>query len=212
VGNDRSRRELAGEALFLGRLLAELLPEEPEVLGLLALMLYTEARRPARRTTGGKFVPLAQQNQALWDRARIEEAEVFLYRARAAGPIGRYQLEAAIQSAHIAGAETKSTPWDAIVTLYDALVKLTGSPVASINRSLALAELEGPSAGLAALESVSSDPRLKCYQPYWAARAHLLGRVGSVDAARYAFQIAIGLEPDPAVREYLLQCCEDLDD
>ena len=203
AGTDVARRELAGEAIFLGRLLAELLPGEPEVSGLLALMLYAEARRPARRSTEGKFVPLKLQDRSLWDAAMIEEAELALRRASSARVIGRYQLEAAIQSAHIEGARTGSVSWTAIVTLYDALVELTGSPVASINRAIAVAEVDGPAAGMHALEAVSADPRMSAYQPYWAARAHLLARTGARDEARKAYEIALGLERDPAIREYL---------
>jgi RNA polymerase sigma-70 factor (ECF subfamily) len=203
AGTDMARRELAGEAIFLGRLLAELLPDEPEVCGLLALMLYAEARRPARRSAEGKFVPLKLQDRSLWDAAMIEEAESALRQASSAGVIGRYQLEAAIQSAHIEGARTMSVSWSAIVTLYDALVELTGSPVASINRAIAIAEVDGPAAGMRALNEVSADPRMSAYQPYWAARANLLARTGARDEARRAYEIAMGLERDPAVREYL---------
>jgi len=238
TGTDPARRELAGEAIFLGRLLTQLLPDEPEAWGLLALMLYAEARRPARRTAGGEFVPLRSQDKTLWDWAMIEEAEAALdsasrpsnhssnhytshstnqsanralSRAKSrAMRIGRYQLEAAIQSAHVEGARTGSVSWAAVVTLYDALAQLTSSPVAFINRALAVAELEGPQAGLAALETAGVDQRVESYQPYWAARANLLGRTGSTDAARHAYQIAIGLESDPAVREYLLRRCDDL--
>jgi RNA polymerase sigma-70 factor (ECF subfamily) len=203
AGTDMARRELAGEAIFLGRLLAELLPDEPEVCGLLALMLYAEARRPARRSAEGKFVPLKLQDRSLWDAAMIEEAESALRQASSARVIGRYQLEAAIQSAHIEGARTRSISWSAIVTLYDALVELTGSPVASINRAIAIAEVDGPAAGMRALNEVSADPRMSAYQPYWAARANLLARTGARDEARRAYEIAMGLERDPAVREYL---------
>ncbi|MGB6743761.1 MAG: DUF6596 domain-containing protein [Terracidiphilus sp.] len=203
AGTDMARRELAGEAIFLGRLLAELLPDEPEACGLLALMLYAEARRPARRSAEGKFVPLRLQDRSLWDAEMIEEAESALRRASSAGLIGRYQLEAAIQSAHIEGAQTGSVAWSAIVSLYDALVQLTGSPVASVNRALAVAELNGPAAGMQALDEVSTDRRMSAYQPYWAARANLLARTGARDEARKAYEIAIGLERDPAVREYL---------
>lgn len=214
TGTDPARRELAGEAIFLGRLLTQLLPDEPEARGLLALMLYAEARRPARRTAEGEFVPLRSQDKKLWDWAMIEEAETALNDAsrptNRAMRIGRYQLEAAIQSAHVEGARTGSVSWAAVVTLYDALVKLTSSPVAFINRALAVAELEGPNAGLAALEAAAADPRVESYQPYWAARANLLGRTGSQAAARHAYQLAIGLESDPAVREYLRRRCDDL--
>lgn len=210
AGTDPARRELAGEAIFLGRLVTQLLPDEPEAWGLLALMLYAEARRPARRTAEGNFVPLRSQDKTLWDWAMIDEAEAALRHASRAASIGRYQLEAAVQSAHVDGVRTGTTPWTGIVSLYDALVQLTGSPVASINRALAVAELQGPDAGLLALNAVSADGRLKSYQPYWAARASLLARTGSLQAARQAYQLAIGLESDPAVREYLRRCCEDL--
>lgn len=210
TGTDPARRELAGEAIFLGRLLTQLLPDEPEAWGLLALMLYAEARRPARRTAEGEFVPLRSQDKALWDWGMIEEAEAALHYASRTVRIGRYQLEAALQSAHVEGARTGSVSWTAVVSLYDALVRLTSSPVASINRALALAEFEGPDAGLAALEAAGTDRRVDLYQPYWAARANLLGRTGSYDAAQHAYQLAIGLERDPAVREYLRRCCDEL--
>jgi RNA polymerase sigma-70 factor (ECF subfamily) len=210
TGADPARRELAGEAIFLGRLLTQLLPDEPEAWGLLALMLYAEARRPARRTAEGEFVPLRSQNKLLWDWAMIEEAEAALHYASRTRRIGRYQLEAALQSAHVEGARSGFVSWAAIVSLYDALVQLTHSPVAVINRALAVAELQGPAAGLAALKAAGADRRVDSYQPYWAARANLLGRTGSHSAARHAYQLAIGLENDPAVREYLRRRCEDL--
>jgi RNA polymerase sigma-70 factor (ECF subfamily) len=207
AGTDMTRRELAGEAIFLGRLVVELISFEPEACGLLALMLYAEARRPARRTPEGDFVPLAQQDRALWNQDMIEEAEAALRKASSGKKIGRFQLEAAIQSAHVEGARTGNVPWRAIFDLYDALVQLTGSPVASINRALALAELQGPEAGLNALASVTDDPRMSCYQPYWAARAHLLTHAGIHREARHAYEVAIGLASDPAVRKYLQQLC-----
>jgi len=211
-GTEFTRREFAEEAIFLGRLLAELLPDEPEVSGLLALMLYTEARKSARRSAAGRYIPFSQQDTALWDATMIEEAESALRRARQANLIGRYQLEAAIQSAHIAGARAASPHWKEVLSLYDALMELTGSPVASINRALVLAEIEGPRAGLAVLDAVSSDRRLDSYQPYWAARASLSARAGLVDAARHAYSLAIGLERDPGVREFLMERCRALED
>jgi len=211
AGTEFTRRELAGEAIFLGRLLTELLPEEPEALGLLALMLYTEARKPARRAAMGEYVPLLQQNVALWDEAMIEEAEAALRHASQANLIGRYQLEAAIQSAHIAGARAGSPRWREILPLYDALVEVTASPVATINRALVLAECSGPKAGLAVLDALSDDKRLESYQPYWAARASLCARTGQIEGARHAYSLAIGLERDPAVRDYLIQRCESLE-
>lgn len=202
-GTDVARRDLTGEALFLARLAAELLPREPEALGLLACMLHAEARRPARRDGDGEYVPLAEQDPALWDGRMIDEAEALLRRASALGAIGRYQLEGALQSAHVHRRRTGQNNWAAVVQLYDALSALTGSPVVAINRALALAELEGASTALAAMPDVAADARLTDYQPYWAARAELLARAGAGGDAHDAYEIAIGLEPDPAVRRFL---------
>lgn len=212
TGTDLARRDLSEEALFLGKLLAELLPSEPEAQGLLALMLYTTARRAARRSCDGKFIPLAQQNQALWDEEMIVEAEAFLHCASSSGKIGRYQLEAAIQSAHISGARAGAVPWSAIVSLYDALVRLTASPVAMINRAVAVAEVEGPEVGLSALETLAVDRRVHSYQPYWAVRADLLAKTGAPVEARQAYLLAIGLERDPALRQYLSERSQEVRD
>ena len=203
VGTDPARRDLAEEAIYLGRLVTELLPGEPEALGLLALMLYAEARRPARRGPEGEYIALAEQDISLWDQERIREAEAALRRAGAMGLIGRYQLEAAIQSAHVSRRRDGLPNWPAVVKLYDALLELTGSPVAAINRAIAVAEIEGPGAALAILNSVSGDARVIEYQPSWAARADLLARTGVTLEARDAYEIAIGLERDPSLRNYL---------
>jgi len=205
LGNDAARSDLTGEALFLAELVNELLPGEPEALGLLALMLHSQARRPARRSAEGEYVPLAQQNQDLWDLAMIRRAESLLVGASKAASVGRYQLEAAIQSAHVERCRTGKANWDAVVHLYDALLALTYSPVVAINRALALGELRGPAAGIAAMPLPANDARLAEYQPYWAARAELLRRSGHAQEARQALEIAIGLAADPAVRRYLEQ-------
>ncbi len=202
-GGQARERNLSAEGIWLGRLLASLLPDEPEVLGLLALMLHAEARRPARRGAAGEFIPLEQQDTALWNAVLIEEAEALLARASRVGRIGRYQLEAALQSAHAHRRICGGIDWAAIVTLYDALVGLTASPVAAINRAVALARLAGAQAGLAALDEVAPDRRIADYQPYWAARADLLVRAGRPEEARQAFCQAIGLESDPAIRRHL---------
>jgi predicted RNA polymerase sigma factor len=202
-GTDVVRRDLTEEALFLARLVADLLPEEPEALGLLALMLHAQARRRARRGAHGEFVPLAEQDPALWDWPMIGEAEALLRRASALGSIGRYQLESALQSAHVYRRHTGQANWAAVVQLYDALAALTGSPVVAINRALAVAELQGARAGLEAMPEVTADARLTEYQPYWAARAELLARTGAHGESRRAYEIAIGLERDPAVRRFL---------
>ena len=203
AGAEAKRRNLSEEAIWLGRLVAELLPNEPEALGLLALMLYSDARRAARRDDKGDFVPLAEQNPARWDQHMIGDAESLLRRASGLGVIGRYQLEAAVQSAHVSRRLGGGVDWPSIVALYDALCSLTGSPVAAINRAIALAETEGAAAGLAALDAIAADERLAQYQPYWAARAELLARMGERAKARAAYDQAIGLEADPAVRRFL---------
>lgn len=203
AGTEARRRNLAEEGIWLGRLVASLLPEEPEALGLLALMLYADARRAARRDTRGDYVPLAQQDATLWDSDLIAEAEALLRIAGARGTLGRYQLEAAIQSAHVVRGLTGRADWGAIELLYGALATLTGSPVVAINRAVAIAETKGPAVGLAALDVLRDDPRLATYQPYWAARAGLLARTGNRQEADRAYELAIGLESDPAVRRFL---------
>jgi predicted RNA polymerase sigma factor len=202
-GTDVARRDLPEEALFLGQLVAELLPEEPEALGLLALMLHAQARRRARRNVQGEYVPLAEQDPALWDSQMIDVAEGLLLRASAIGPIGRYQLEGALQSAHVYRRRTGRANWAAVVELYDALWALSGSPVVAINRALAIAETDGAAAALNAMQDVAADVRLTEYQPYWAVRAELLTKTGAYSEARRAYEIAIGLERDPAVRRFL---------
>jgi RNA polymerase sigma-70 factor (ECF subfamily) len=202
-GTEIARRDLAEEAIFLGRLVTELLPGDAEALGLLALMLHAEARRPARRNAQGDYVPLRDQDPELWDLHMIDEAEALLLRASASGSIGRYQLEGALQSAHVHRRRTGRANWAAVVDLYDALLALSGSPVVVINRAVAIAELHGARAGLEAMQEIAADMRLSEYQPYWAARAELLAKAGIDDEARNAYEVAIGLERDPAVRRFL---------
>jgi RNA polymerase sigma-70 factor (ECF subfamily) len=203
MGADPERRNLAEDGIWLGRLVASLLPDEAEALGLLALMLYAQARRDARRDAGGEFVPLDAQDPAAWDEALIEEAEALLSRASALPGTGRYQLEAAVQSAHVVRRKTGRADWDAIARLYDALLALTGSPVIAVNRAVAIAETRGAAAGLAALDAVAGERRIAEYQPFWAARADLLAKRGDARAADEAYARAIGLERDPAVRRFL---------
>jgi len=207
AGTHARNRGLAEEGIWLGRLVASLLPQEPEALGLLSLMLHAEARREARRDAQGEFVPLDAQDPARWEAALIDEAEALLFSASRMGAQGRFQLEAAVQSAHAARRLAGRTDWAAIVELYDALLALTGSVVVAINRAVALAaHLDGPrgaAVGLAALDALKDDAQLAEYQPYWAARAALLARAGSAQAAAEAYRCAIGLESDPAVRRFL---------
>ena len=202
-GLDPGRRELAGEAIWLGRLVVSLLPEAPEALGLLAMMLYLESRREARRDAAGAYIPLADQDARAWDAAMIAEAETLLVRANALPGSGRYQIEAAIQSAHAIRRVAGAADWPAILALYDALIALTGSNVAAVNRAVALGEVDGPDAGLAALDALAADPQLADFQPYYAARAELLARKGNTTAAEQAYSRAIALETDPAVLTFL---------
>jgi RNA polymerase sigma-70 factor (ECF subfamily) len=202
-GTDLMRRDLSEEAIYLGRVVVELLPDEPETLGLLALMLHAEARRKARRNADGEYVPLAEQDTSAWDSDTIAEAEELLLRASRYGVPGRYQLEAALQSAHVHRIRTGVSNWDDIVKLYDVLFALTGSPVVAVNRVLAIAEVEGPQVALTELDKIAADSRLADYQPYWAVRAELLTNLKKGSEASKAYQIAIGLERDPAVRRFL---------
>jgi predicted RNA polymerase sigma factor len=202
-GTDVTRRGLTEEALFLATLLTELLPQEPETLGLLALMLHAEARRPARRNPNGEYIPLAQQDLAQWDWQRITHAEDLLRRSCALGSLGRYQLEGAIQSAHVHRRRTGQDNWQEIVQLYDTLFALAPSPVVTINRALAIAELHGAPAALDDLATLAADERLTTYQPWWATRADLLARAGDHSEARRSYEIAIGLETDPSIRRFL---------
>jgi RNA polymerase sigma-70 factor (ECF subfamily) len=209
AGADAHRIGLADEAIWLARVLRELLPDEPEVRGLLALMLHCEARRPARRDADGRYVPLADQDCRRWRPSLIEEAEREL---AAAAPgshvsrVGRFQLEAAIQSVHAERFHSGRTDWAAIAVFYDRLAFLTGAVGAEVGRAAAHAELEGATAGLKLLDQI--DPAgASAYQPYWAVRAHLLDRSGqeAAAAAVAAYDRAIDLTADEAVRGFLRQ-------
>lgn len=204
LGADPERRGLAEEGVWLARVLASQVRDDPEPLGLLSLMLHLEARRPARRDRDGRFVPLDEQDVSLWKREYMLEAEAALRAASLAKKPGRYQLEAAIQSAHATRAWRGEADWEAIVLLYGALSELTGSPVARLNAAAAIARRDGPERGLAAAEEVARlHPLLNTYQPYWALRADLCARLGRADAARAAYDEAIAREADEAVVAFL---------
>ena len=164
---------LAAEAIAIGRTLVALMPAEPEANGLLALMLYCEARQPARYTSAGEFVPLDKQDTAQWSQPMIEDAERCLHTAAASRRMGRYQLEAAIQSIHASRAKTGSTDWQEIALLYEGLVQIAPGIGALVGRAVALAQAGDAAAGFAALEELPAD-RVVSYQPYWASRGHLL--------------------------------------
>lgn len=203
AATDPVQRDLIREALFLARLITELLPDQPEALGLLALMLHAEARRPARRGADNEYIPLDRQDPRLWDAAQIQEAESLIRRAGAFRQIGRYQLEAALQSAHVYRCHTGEDNWAEIVRIYDALLTISDSPVVALNRAIAICEVQGPAASLAILDQLARDSRLTSYQPYWAARARLLALTGNRPAAIEAYHHAIELAPDPAVERFL---------
>lgn len=194
---------LAEEAVWLARLLVALLPDQPEAQGMLALMLYTSSRAAARRSADDSYVPLDEQDTDLWDRERIDAAETLLREASAHGPSGRYQLEAAIQSAHVARRLVGADTWPAILALYTHLLELTRSPVVALNRAAVLARIEGPYAALDALAPLAEDRRMLSYQPWWATRAHILAEAGHREAAREAYSVAIGLATDSAARTWL---------
>jgi RNA polymerase sigma-70 factor, ECF subfamily len=205
AGRGPRKRGLVEEAIWLGRVVVGLLPEEPEALGLLALMLYASARLAERRNADGDYVPLSEQDPDRWDTLLMDEAERLLQRASDHRRMGRFQLEAAVQSVHAARRISGRTDWSAIRDLYDGLWALTGSPVVAVNRAVAIGEAVGATAGLAALDELSRDPRLGDYQPYWAARAEMLVRLGWRAMAEAAYARAIELEPDPAVRRFLIE-------
>jgi len=201
---DAAAPEIAEEAIWLGRLVVSLLPQEPEAKGMLALMLYAEARRSARRDVAGAYVPFEEQDIKLWNTLQISEAERLLREASQSGPTGRFQLEAAIQSAHTARRVTGVSNWSTVVELYDHLVALTDSPVVALNRAVVLAEVAGAEAVLdSTMALLGEDKRMLGYQPYWAARGHLLARAQRMREAAEAFTVAIGLTTDDAARTYL---------
>ncbi len=204
AGADHRGRDLAEEAMWLARVLLQLMPREAEVQGLLALMLHCEARRPARRDVKGRYVPLSEQNPEQWLSPLIEEAERHLAEAFQRGRVGRFQLEAAIQSVHAERARSGRTDWAAIVLFYEQLLKVSGALGTRVGNAAAVAEANGLEAGLAVLESIDRDA-VADYQPYWAVRAHLLQKIGKTGQASEAYDRAIGLAEDPAVREFLLQ-------
>ena len=203
AGTDQRAVGLAEEAIWLARVLRDQVPQEPEVHGLLALMLHCEARRPARRSAEGKFVPLSEQDPHAWLAPLIDEAERELMAAARNARLGRFQLEAAIQSVHAERAHSGRTDWRAIARFYDQLVQIAPSLGAAVGRAAAHAEAKSAAAALELLDEIESDS-VTSYQPYWAVRAHLLSELGLKRDAQEAFDRAIGLSEDDAVRTFLL--------
>lgn len=204
AGTDQRGRDLAEEAIWLARVLLQLLPGEAEVRGLLALMLHCEARRAARRGANGRYIPLSEQDTNQWSLPLIEEAERHLAGAFKHGRSGRFQLEAAIQSVHAERARNGRTDWAAIALFYEQLIRISPTLGTRTGYAAAIAEANGPEAGLTVLDSIDADT-VSSYQPYWAVRAHVLQQLGKMHEALDAYNQAIGLAEDPAVREFLLQ-------
>jgi len=196
---------LSAEALHLALVLVELLPDEPEALGLAALVCFSESRRAARRTGEGAFVPLDEQDPASWDAALIGRGEALLCRAHGFGRPGRYQYEAAIQSAHC----SRPVDWPALRRLHLALLRLAPSLGAAVALAAVDAEVDGPDAGLQTLDAING-PAVRRFQPAWTTRAHLLARAGRLNEARSAYGRAIELTKDRGVADYLRYRLEDL--
>jgi len=204
AGVDQRGRDLAEEAMWLGRVLLQQMPAEPEVRGLLALMLHCEARRRARRGPDGQYVPLSEQDPRQWSLPLIEEAEHHLAEASRQHRSGRFQLEAAIQSVHAERRRSGRTEWAAIMLFYEQLGRISPALGTRTGYAAAVAEANGPEAGLAVLDAIDLRA-ISGYQPYWAVRAHLLHRLGRLREASQAFDRAISLAEDPAVKQFLLQ-------
>jgi len=198
-GCDLVRGDLCVEAIRLGRLLSKLMPDEPEVWGLLALMLLVESRRAARATSDGALVVLADQRRDLWDRTLITEGQAIVQQCIRRNRPGPYQLQAAIQAVHSDAACTAHTDWGQIIHLYDRLMQETPNPVIALNRAIAVAELEGPEAALTLVDHLD----LRDYHLFHATRAELLRRLGRTTEAVAAYEAAIPLTRNTAERDFL---------
>jgi predicted RNA polymerase sigma factor len=204
-GDELTRPDLSGEAIRLARWLRQLLPGDPEVAGLLALMLLTEARRPARTSPGGELVPLAEQDRRRWDQALIAEGVMLVTGALAAGEnaVGPYQLQAAIAAVHDEAKDVDATDWPQILALYDLLDRVAPNPVSSLSRVVAVARVHGPAAGLGALAELESDRRVAGYHRLLATRGHLLGLAGQHGPAATAYREAARRATSVPERRYL---------
>ncbi|MFL5885783.1 MAG: RNA polymerase sigma factor, partial [Thermoleophilaceae bacterium] len=202
-GDRLVREELCGEAIRLARLLAKLMPDEPEVHGILALMLLHDARRGARVDEHGRYVPLDEQDRSLWEPGRIAEGRQELDRAMRMRQPGPYQLQAAIAALHVEAPTPDETDWPQIAELYGALATIDRSPVIQVNRAVAVAFARGPRAGLELLEPLLHDERLERHQPLRAAHAELLRRAGELEEAAAAYERAIELSANEVERAEL---------
>jgi RNA polymerase sigma-70 factor (ECF subfamily) len=209
AGADARRKGLAHEAIELARLLTRLMPDEPEAWGLLALMLYCESRREARRNAAGEYVPLSEQDVTLWSRPLIAEAEHALSVAAKMNRLGRFQLEAAIQSVHAQRVRTGRIDWETVALLYEGLVRIAPSIGALVARAASVAEARDAETGWALLQAIPAE-KVISYQPYWALAAHLLRRLCRFEEAREAYSRAMGLCEDAAMREFLLRQMQEI--
>ena len=207
AGDHLVREDLCAEAIRLGRLLAELMPDEAEVMGLLALMLLIESRRAARTTPGGGLVLLAEQDRSRWDRGLIAEGQAIVRRCLRLGHPGPYQIQAAINAVHSDAPTAAATDWRQILQLYDQLGALAPSPVVALNRAVAVAEVEGPQAALALVDGLS----LRDYYLFHAIRADLLRRLGRGGEAALAYDAAIAHAGNAAERDFLRRSRQSLD-
>jgi len=204
AGQSLTRNDLSTEAIRLGRALVELMPDEPESAGLLALMLLSESRRPARSNSDGTMVRLADQDRSRWDRSLITEGHQLVRACLRRNQPGAFQVQAAIAAVHADAPTAEATDWSQVIALYDQLYALRPHPVIALNRSVALGELRGPDEGLAALGGIDT-AALNNYQPYHAARADLLARTGRRDEALAAYDRAVELTANAVERDFLMR-------
>ena len=209
VGESLTRADLSGEAIRLGRLLIELLPE-PEAVGLLALMLLQESRRVARSSPTGDLVLLEDQDRSLWNRDQIAEGEALVERALASPLVGPFTLQAAIANVHAEALSTDATNWSRIATFYDLLLQAVPSPVVELNRAVAIAMRDGPAEGLALIDAILARGDLEAYHLAHAARADLCRRLGRIDEARTSYYRALELTRQEPERRYLQRRLDDL--
>lgn len=209
-GSSLLRVDLCGEAIRLATLIAEILPDA-EIYGLLALMLFAHSRRYARTTPSGDVILLGDQDRSKWNAAEIAQAQDFLNRALAAGPMGRYVCEAAIAQVHARAPSAQETDWNRIVQLYDALLKIEPSPIIELNRAAAVAMREGPAAGLALMDEIVSRGELAEYRFAHAARADLYRRLGQIDNARAAYAQALALSAQETERRFITERMSSLE-
>lgn len=201
---ESGHKNLTEEAIVLARLCVQFMPDQPEAKGLLALMLFCESRQAARRTVKGQYVPLSAQNTQLWSQPLIHEAEQILQQAATYETLGRFQLEAAIQSIHAQRKVTGQTNWAVLSQLYEGLIQLSPTVGAQLGLACAISQVQGPQVGLTLLESIPFKT-INNHQPYWATKAYLLQQLGQRSLAKQAYSQAIGLTEDAATRDFLIQ-------